>query len=104
MTRAESRRPAAYVRGALDFVADSGGPIEPTLAAEDAYVADLDARSVGTVWLSEGCRSWYRHPVSGRLSALWPDYMSRYRAENGTFDPSPYLTAVPGGRSTTPRH
>ncbi|MGH1565348.1 flavin-containing monooxygenase [Mumia sp. DW29H23] len=86
---------ASYIGGAVDFVADNGAPIEPTPQAEDAYVADLDARSEGTVWLSEGCSSWYRHPVSGRLSALWPDYMSRYRAENGTFDAEPYAVGAP---------
>ncbi|KAA1418420.1 NAD(P)/FAD-dependent oxidoreductase [Mumia zhuanghuii] len=81
---------AEYVSGAVDFIVDRESAIEPTVEAEDAYVADLDLRSQGTVWLSEGCRSWYRHPVSGRLSALWPDYMHRYRAENGAFDPAPY--------------
>lgn len=81
---------AKYISQAVDFIADRGAVIEPTAAAEDAYVADLDERSQGTVWLSEGCRSWYRHPTSGRLSALWPDYMRRYREENGSFDPEPY--------------
>lgn len=85
---------AAYVGGAIDHVAEIGGPIEPDAAAEAAYVADLDERSRGTVWLSEGCRSWYRHPVSGRLSALWPSYMHRFRAENGTFDPTGYRTVA----------
>ena len=85
---------ATYVSGAIDHISDSWTAIEPDEAAEEAYVADLNQRSQGTVWLSEGCRSWYRHPVSGRLSALWPSYMYRYREENGTFDPEHYRPAT----------
>lgn len=91
---------ASYISGAIDFIADRGAAIEPTAEAEDAYVADLDDRSAGTVWLSEGCDSWYRHAVSGRLTALWPSYMHRYHRENGSFDAAGYALIDP---SLSPR-
>src|SRR5262249_54112352 len=33
--------------------------IEPTAAAQQRYVAAIDQRMRGTVWVSGGCRSWY---------------------------------------------
>jgi cation diffusion facilitator CzcD-associated flavoprotein CzcO len=75
----------SYIREALRFISAEGAVIEPDQAAETAYVESIQARSQGSVWLSGGCSSWYLHPRSGRLTTLWPDFMSQFRRENGTF-------------------
>lgn len=82
---------AAYIREGLDYLVERGLSIEPDPDAERAYVASIDQRAEGTVWLAGGCESWYLHPKSGRLTTLWPDFMSRFRAENGAFTPEGYL-------------
>jgi cation diffusion facilitator CzcD-associated flavoprotein CzcO len=80
----------AYISEAVDYLLERDTDIEPDPEAEEHYVESIDARSVGSVWLSGGCHSWYVHPGSGRLTALWPDFMSQFRAENGHFDPEHY--------------
>ncbi|WNI14265.1 flavin-containing monooxygenase [Actinacidiphila sp. ITFR-21] len=80
----------AYIKEALDFVVANDVTLEPDPDAEQAYVAGIDQRSQGTVWLTGGCRSWYVHPRSGRLATLWPDFMTQFRAENGSFTPDGY--------------
>lgn len=80
----------AYILGAIRHLLGGSAPLEVSRHAEEEYVADVRRRAEGTVWLSGGCASWYVDPRSGRLTTLWPDMMSRYRAENGRFDPAPY--------------
>jgi cation diffusion facilitator CzcD-associated flavoprotein CzcO len=88
-----------YVLGALDHLAaDPGLKLEVSAAAEAAYVADLDAMSADTVWLTGGCSSWYVDERSGRLTLLWPDSASSFRERNGTFDLGPYVHASASGR------
>jgi cation diffusion facilitator CzcD-associated flavoprotein CzcO len=79
-----------YIREALNYLLGQGVVIEPTAQAERDYVDRLDARSQGTVWVAGGCKSWYLHPSSGKLTALWPDFMRQFRAENGTFSEKGY--------------
>lgn len=74
-----------YIREAANYVLDKGVAIEPDAQAEKDYVDSVQHRSKGTVWVSGGCSSWYLHPTSGKLTALWPDFMSQFRKENGTF-------------------
>lgn len=94
---------AAYIMQALDYILSNGCVIEPDAQAEAEYVSDLHARSEGTVWLAGGCKSWYIHQPSGRLTALWPDFMHRFREENGTFSPAGYLVhAQQGHRDRAP--
>jgi cation diffusion facilitator CzcD-associated flavoprotein CzcO len=76
---------AAYIRGAIDYLFEHDVTIEPDAIAERDYVASIDRRAEGSVWLAGGCNSWYLHPKSGRLTTLWPDFMTRFRIENGTF-------------------
>ena len=79
-----------YIREAVDFLAEGGLVIDPDSAAEAAYVESIYRRSAGTVWVEGGCSSWYLHPKSGRLTALWPDFMSQFRKENGSFSAEGY--------------
>ncbi|WP_022900383.1 flavin-containing monooxygenase [Humibacter albus] len=74
-----------YVLGALDHLERTDAPLEIPRAAEDAYLAALDAAAADTVWLS-GCTSWYVDERSGRLTLLWPGYAHTFRERNGTFD------------------
>jgi cation diffusion facilitator CzcD-associated flavoprotein CzcO len=81
----------SYLAGALDHLAaDASAVLEIPLAAERAYVAELEAMSADTVWLQGGCNSWYVDERSGRLTLLWPDSAQSFRDRNGRFDPEPY--------------
>lgn len=79
-----------YIKQALRYLDDNDSVLEISEERETAFIDELDARSIGTVWTSGGCSSWYVDQRSGRLSTLWPDFMSQFRAENGTFDSSVY--------------
>jgi len=79
-----------YVVAALDHLRRTGAAaVEPTLRAQAAYVADVDRRMAGTVWLRGGCRSWYLD-ATGRNSTLWPGYSWTYRLRSRRFDPDAY--------------
>jgi cation diffusion facilitator CzcD-associated flavoprotein CzcO len=80
-----------YIREAVDYLAKNRVVANPCPAAQKEYVESIYKRSAGTVWLDGGCSSWYLHPKSGRLTALWPDFMSQFRKENGTFSPNGYI-------------
>lgn len=80
-----------YIAEALDYLRDQDlSSMDVSRAAEEDYAQSLDERSQGTVWLSGGCESWYVDARNGRLTTLWPDFMSQFRKENGTFHPEPY--------------
>jgi len=82
-----------YILGALRWMREHDvAVVEADSAAETAFVADIDRRSEGTVWLSGGCDSWYLD-ANRRLTTLWPDFMTRFRRENGRFDPSGYVVS-----------
>ena len=74
-----------YIREAANFVIDQRVVVEPEAEAESDYADSIQQRSKGTVWVSGGCSSWYLHPTSGKLTALWPDFMTQFREENGSF-------------------
>src|SRR5690554_1158712 len=44
----------------------------------------------GSVWNTGGCMSWYRHPVSGKNTSLWPSYTWRFRQITKNFDAPAY--------------
>jgi cation diffusion facilitator CzcD-associated flavoprotein CzcO len=81
---------AGYIRGGIQHILELDVDIEPEPEAEVDYAESLDRRAQGTVWLNGGCKSWYLSPKSGRLTTLWPDFMSQFRAENGEFSPVGY--------------
>ncbi|OZI33187.1 4-hydroxyacetophenone monooxygenase [Bordetella genomosp. 1] len=74
-----------YIREAANYVLEQEVVLDPNAQAEQAYTDSIQTRSQGTVWVSGGCSSWYLHPSSGKLTALWPDFMSQFRKENGSF-------------------
>ncbi|GAF43683.1 flavin-containing monooxygenase [Rhodococcus wratislaviensis] len=90
-----------YIREAIGFIVETSSEIEAQREAEDDYVASIDLRSEGTVWLNGGCQNWYVHEGSGRLTTLWPDFMSQFRKENGSFSSDGYaIAAMPSGPRT----
>ncbi len=85
-----------YVLGALRHrAATAERPLQVSAAAESGYAELLGRLSAGSVWLSDGCSSWYRDPRSGRLTLLWPDFAFAFRERNGEFDPGVFEPAVP---------
>lgn len=54
--------------------------VEVTSAAEDCFIDLIERRSQGTVWTSGGCKSWYTDGATGKLTAIWPDMVNRYRS------------------------
>ena len=66
-----------------------GEAIEPTRAAQAAWLADVDRRMRGTVWVAGGCTSWYLDET-GRNSTLWPDFTWRFGRRLAKFDPAEY--------------
>jgi cation diffusion facilitator CzcD-associated flavoprotein CzcO len=64
--------------------------IEPRASAQEAFVADVDAKMKGTVWTSGGCSSWYLD-ARGRNSALWPGFTFTFKRRVERFDPAEYV-------------
>jgi cation diffusion facilitator CzcD-associated flavoprotein CzcO len=81
-----------YILGALEFMDSTGAStIEIPQQAQDNFVAAIDERAADTVWLNGGCYSWYVDHRYGRLTTVWPDFMTRFRRESGRFKPDEYL-------------
>ena len=84
---------ASYIRQAIEFLLrENLASLEVSIDAEQTYAESVERRTEGTVWLDGGCTSWYVDPRSGKLTALWPDFVSQFFRENGTFDPSSYVS------------
>ena len=80
----------AYVLQALRHMDRTGATaIEPTPAAQRAFISTMDRKMAGTVWMAGGCRSWYKDST-GRVSAIWPGYTWSYRLRTRRFDPAHY--------------
>jgi cation diffusion facilitator CzcD-associated flavoprotein CzcO len=81
---------AGYIRDALEHMERAGvAAIEPRLEAQDAWNAQIQRKSRGTVWLNGGCHSWYIDR-NGKNSTLWPDHTVRFFAAMKRFEPSEY--------------
>ena len=52
--------------------------LEPSPAAQSAFVREVDRRMRGSVWTAGGCRSWYLDRT-GRNSTLWPGFTIPFR-------------------------
>lgn len=80
-----------YLLGATDELLSSPELVmEVDAETEESFMRRLETKMTGTVWLSEGCDTWYIDDRSGRLTSLWPDFAHGFRRENGTFDSSAY--------------
>jgi cation diffusion facilitator CzcD-associated flavoprotein CzcO len=64
--------------------------IEPTAAAQGAFLAEMWRRAKGTVWSSGGCASWYLD-ADGRPSAIWPGPTWRFRRRLRRFHSNEYV-------------
>lgn len=74
---------ARHMRLAVDRLVGTGaGTVEVTAAAEQRWDDEVQADLGTSAWTS--CDSWYRHPVSGRITSNWPGgtdgYVARTRA------------------------
>lgn len=64
--------------------------VEPRAEAQAAWVADVDRRMQGTVWIGGSCRSWYLDRT-GRNSTLWPGFTFTFKRRVERFVPSEYV-------------
>jgi cation diffusion facilitator CzcD-associated flavoprotein CzcO len=84
-----------HVMKALDYMRRHGvATLEPRAEAQAAYVAEVDRRMTGTVWVTGGCASWYLDRT-GRNSTIWPDFTWRFRRRAARLDPSEYVLTGP---------
>ena len=80
-----------YILQAMDWMdANAVHAIEPEAVAQAEYVDGLQDRAVGSVWVSQGCKSWYLDPASRKLTLIWPDFAHAFRQRNGAFSPEGY--------------
>jgi cation diffusion facilitator CzcD-associated flavoprotein CzcO len=93
----------AHILGALRFLESSGArAVEPKAEAQDAFIADIDARLSGTVWNLGGCASWYIDKT-GRNSTIWPGFTWSYKRRIARFDPAEYeIHGAPAAAATRP--
>lgn len=68
--------------------------VEPRPEAQAAFVADVQRRMRGMVWVAGGCASWYLD-ATGRNSTLWPDFTWRFRRRATRLVPSDYALHAP---------
>ena len=73
--------------------------LEPKPEAQSAFVAEVDAKTKRTVWISGGCKSWYLDE-RGRNSALWPGFTFTFTKRMKRFVPSEFVL-VPRRRRAT---
>jgi cation diffusion facilitator CzcD-associated flavoprotein CzcO len=80
----------AYILDCLRFMRRTQTrAIEPQLAAQSAYNAEVQRRMGQTVWTTGGCASWYLD-AQGRNTTLWPGFTWEYRSRTRHFDPASY--------------
>ncbi|HEY0081088.1 MAG TPA: NAD(P)/FAD-dependent oxidoreductase [Pyrinomonadaceae bacterium] len=84
-----------HMIGALRHMRRHGASaIEPTREAQANYIAELERRTKGTVWVAGGCASWYLDRT-GRNSTLWPDFSWRFRRRVARLRPADYRLSFP---------
>jgi hypothetical protein len=93
---------AGYIRQALEHMDRAGiAAIEPRPEAQDAWNAQIQRKSAGTVWLNGGCESWYIDR-NGKNSTLWPDHTFRFFSAMKEFSPSEYRVVPAAVPAQTP--
>ncbi len=84
-----------HVLAALRYMWRRGAcAIEPRAEAQSAFVAEVQRRMEGTVWVAGGCASWYLDRT-GRNSTLWPDFSWRFRRRAARLRPEEYVLSFP---------
>ena len=80
-----------YVIGCLQAMDERGvGTFDVREDAVEAFNAEIDRASAGTVWTAGRCRSWYLD-ATGRNSTLWPGWSFRFRERTRRFEPQKYV-------------
>jgi cation diffusion facilitator CzcD-associated flavoprotein CzcO len=84
-----------YVAGALQAMRRRGAAVvDVRPEAEDAYNAELEEMTRGTVWVSGGCSSYYIDR-NGRNSTIWPTFTWPFRQRTRDFDEGAYALGAP---------
>ncbi|HEX4735105.1 MAG TPA: NAD(P)/FAD-dependent oxidoreductase [Thermoleophilaceae bacterium] len=93
---------AGYIRHALEHMERAGvAAIEPRQQAQDAWNAEIQSKSAGTVWLNGGCQSWYIDR-NGKNSTLWPGHTFKFLGAMKQFRPSEYRIVPASVPAATP--
>lgn len=80
----------AHVTGAIrEAQARGASAVEPRPEAQAAFVAAVNRKMAGTVWVTGGCRSWYLD-ATGRNSTLWPGTVPAFERRVARFRPEEY--------------
>ncbi|MBD0327260.1 MAG: NAD(P)/FAD-dependent oxidoreductase, partial [Pyrinomonadaceae bacterium] len=80
-----------HLMAALKYMWRRGAnAIEPRPEAQAAYVAEVQKRMEGTVWIAGGCASWYLDST-GRNSTIWPDFSWRFRRRIARLNRNDYV-------------
>jgi cation diffusion facilitator CzcD-associated flavoprotein CzcO len=80
-----------YIAAAVGYTRDHGfAAVEPTRAAQERFIARVEALSAGSVWTAGGCQSWYLN-ANGRNTNLWPGSTLEFRRRALRFDPTHHL-------------
>jgi cation diffusion facilitator CzcD-associated flavoprotein CzcO len=80
-----------YITAAVGYAREHRiAAVEPTSAAQQAFVAEVDRLSGGSVWTTGGCNSWYLND-NGRNINLWPGATFDYRRRALRFEPAEHL-------------
>lgn len=80
-----------YVLGALDVLHERAlQSLEVRKQVQARFNERLQSRQAGAVWAVGQCRSWYRHPRSGRNVVIWPGFSWAFRRQTRHFDVEAY--------------
>jgi cation diffusion facilitator CzcD-associated flavoprotein CzcO len=84
----------SYIVDALRTMRTRGAAtVEVREEVQDEFVTLAERRSVSTVWLTGGCRSYYQTP-DGRNSGLWPDWSFEFQRRTKRFDADAYTLSA----------
>ncbi len=84
-----------HLIAALSYMRRYGASaIEPRPEAQRAFVAEVQRRMEGTVWVAGNCASWYLDST-GRNSTLWPDFSWRFRRRVARLNTDDYELSFP---------
>ena len=80
-----------YVLDALRKVeAAAIASVDVRKEVQDEFIAEVDRKMKGTVWMKGGCQSWYIDRT-GRNSTLWPDWTFEHGRMTSSFDLDEYV-------------
>ncbi len=69
---------ARHIVGVIQRAMSKGCQVvEPTAQAQQRFLAQIEQRMCGTVWVAGGCESWYLDET-GRNSSIWPGFTFSY--------------------------